>query len=90
MCIRDRLEAKRAVDSGYWSLYRYNPLLKYENKNPFMLDSKEPSLNFQEFLMGEVRYSSLKKQFPDIAQELFNKTEKDAKERLNQYKNLAK
>ena len=85
-----QLEAKRAVDSGYWSLYRYNPLLKDENKNPFMLDSKEPSLNFQEFLMGEVRYSSLKKQFPDIAQELFNKTEKDAKERLNQYKNLAK
>ena len=85
-----QLEAKRAVDSGYWSLYRYNPLLKDENKNPFMLDSKEPSLNFQEFLMGEVRYSSLKKQFPEIAQELFNKTEKDAKERLNQYKNLAK
>ena len=85
-----QLEAKRAVDSGYWSLYRFNPILKEENKNPFILDSKDPSLNFQEFLMGEVRYSSLKKQFPELAQDLFDKTERDAKDRLMKYKELAK
>ena len=84
-----QLEARRAVDSGYWALYRFNPQLKENGKNAFIMDSKEPSLNFEEFLMGEVRYSSLKKQFPDIAWELFNKTEKDAMERLENYKKLA-
>ncbi len=84
-----QLEAKRAVDSGYWALYRYNPQLKDSGKNPFVLDSKEPTMNFQEFLMGEVRYSSLKKQFPDLAQALFDKTEADARERLAGYKRLA-
>jgi len=83
------LESKRAVDSGYWSMYRYNPQLKEAGKNPFSLDSKEPTMNFQEFLMGEVRYSSLKKQFPDMAEALFVKTEEDAKERLENYKRLA-
>lgn len=83
------LESKRAVDSGYWSMYRYNPQLKETGKNPFTLDSKEPTMNFQEFLMGEVRYSSLKKQFPDMAEALFEKTESDAKERLESYKRLA-
>ncbi|SMC89926.1 pyruvate:ferredoxin (flavodoxin) oxidoreductase [Sporomusa malonica] len=84
-----QLEAKRAVDSGYWAMYRYNPQLKGTGKNPFMLDSKEPTMNFQEFLMGEVRYSSLKKQFPDMAEALFEKTEQDAKERLANYRRLA-
>ena len=84
-----QLEAKRAVDSGYWSLYRYNPVLKEAGQNPFVLDSKAPTLNFQEFLMGEVRYSSLKKQFPDMADVLFAKTEQDAKERLENYQRLA-
>jgi pyruvate-ferredoxin/flavodoxin oxidoreductase len=84
-----QLEAKRAVDSGYWALYRYNPELKQAGKNPFTLDSKEPTMNFREFLMGEVRYSSLEKQFPDMAEALFVKTEKDAKERLANYKRLA-
>ena len=83
------LESKRAVDSGYWSMYRYNPELKETGKNPFILDSKEPTMNFQEFLMGEVRYSSLKKQFPDTAEALFAKTEQDAQERLAGYKRLA-
>ena len=83
------LESKRAVDSGYWSMYRYNPQLKEVGKNPFALDSKEPTMNFQEFLMGEVRYSSLKKQFPDMAEALFAKTEEDAKERRENYKRLA-
>ncbi|HWR41787.1 pyruvate:ferredoxin (flavodoxin) oxidoreductase [Sporomusa sp.] len=84
-----QLEAKRAVDSGYWAMYRYNPQLKGTIKKPFTLDSKEPTMNFQEFLMGEVRYSSLKKQFPEMAQALFEKTEQDAKERLENYRRLA-
>jgi len=83
------LEAKRAVESGYWSLYRYNPELQDAGKQAFILDSKEPTMNFQEFLMGEVRYSSLKKQFPDIAGTLFEQTEKDAANRLAGYKKLA-
>ncbi len=84
-----QLEAKRAVDSGYWAMYRYNPQLKELGKNPFMLDSKEPTTKFNDFLMGEVRYSSLKKQFPDMAEALFAKTEQEAKERLANYKRLA-
>ncbi|WP_378952901.1 pyruvate:ferredoxin (flavodoxin) oxidoreductase [Pelosinus sp. sgz500959] len=83
------LEAKRAVDSGYWSLYRYNPQLKDVGQKAFALDSKEPTMNFQEFLMGEVRYSSLKKQFPEAAGALFEKTEKDATDRLESYRRLA-
>jgi pyruvate-ferredoxin/flavodoxin oxidoreductase len=85
-----QLEEKKAVDCGYWALYRFNPLLKEEGKNPFVLDStKEPTGNFKEFLLGEVRYASLKKVFPDKADELYAKTEKDAKERLAGYKKLA-
>jgi len=84
-----QLEEKRAVDCGYWSLYRFNPMLKDAGKNPFILDSKEPTASFREFLLGEVRYASLQKVFPDIAEELFTKTEKDAKERLEAYKKLA-
>lgn len=82
-------EAKRAVECGYWANYRYNPLLKDTDKNPFSLDSKEPTGNFRDFLMGEVRYSSLQKLFPDKAEALFAKTERDAKERLAVYKKLA-
>lgn len=85
-----QLEAKKAVDSGYWSMYRFNPALKEAGKNPFTLDSKEPTADFREFLMGEVRYSSLKKQFPEQAEQLFAKTEKDAAERRESYKRLAK
>ena len=84
-----QLEAKRAVEAGYWANYRYNPDLKEQGKNPFILDSKEPTADFREFLMGEVRYSSLQKMFPDTAEALFEKTEADAKERLNNYKKLA-
>ena len=82
-------EAKKAVDCGYWSLYRYNPSLKAEGKNPFSLDSKEPKGDFKEFLMGEVRYASLAKSFPEVADQLFEKTHADAIERLNNYKRLA-
>lgn len=82
-------EIKRAVDAGYWSLYRYNPLLKEEGKNPFTLDSKDPKTNFREFLMGEVRYASLAKAYPEEAEALFAKTEKDAMDRINSYKRMA-
>lgn len=81
-------EAKRAVECGYWGLYRYNPTL-IGTKNPFSLDSKEPKSSFREFLLGEVRYASLAKAFPEEAEALFEKTEQDAKERLGNYKKLA-
>ena len=81
-------EERKAVESGYWNLYRYNPELK-ESGNPFSLDSKDPKSNFRDFLMGEVRYASLAKVFPEEAEKLFAKTEADANERLNIYKRLA-
>ena len=81
-------EQKKAVECGYWNLYRYNPSLK-EEKNPFILDSKDPKGDFKDFLMGEIRYSALAKIFPKLAEQLFEKTEKDAKERLENYKKLA-
>ncbi len=83
-------EIKRAVDVGYWQLYRHNPELIKEGKNPFILDSKEPAGDFQEFLLGEVRYSSLAKSDPETSKELFEKTERDAKARYAKYKKLAK
>lgn len=82
-------EEKKAVDCGYWQLYRYNPDLKEEGKNPFTLDSKEPTGSFRDFLLGEVRYASLLKSFPDTAEELFAKCEADARERYAGYKKLA-
>jgi pyruvate-ferredoxin/flavodoxin oxidoreductase len=82
-------EAKRATACGYWQMYRFNPELKEAGKNPFVLDSKEPTADFKEFLMGEVRYSSLAKAFPEAADALFEKTQKDAMERLEGYKKLA-
>lgn len=85
-----QLEAKRAVESGYWGLYRHDPRLKAQGKNPFMLDSKEPTMDFNEFLMGEVRYSSLYRKDKVVALELFEKTKTDAMERLKTYKMLAK
>jgi pyruvate-ferredoxin/flavodoxin oxidoreductase len=84
-----QLETKRAVEAGYWGMYRFNPDLKEAGKNPFILDSKEPTASFREYLMGEVRYSSLLKSFPEVAEQLFAKTEKDAMERLESYKKLA-
>ncbi|MBN1597090.1 MAG: pyruvate:ferredoxin (flavodoxin) oxidoreductase [Bacteroidales bacterium] len=87
---RAQEEQKRAVEAGYWHLYRYNPLLEPEGKNPFQLDSKEPKWeNFQEFLNGEVRYTSLKKAFPKEAAELFIAAEENAKWRYNSYLRLA-
>lgn len=82
-------QAKRAVESGYWALYHYNPQLKKQGKNPFTLDSKEPTANFQEFVKSEVRYSALLRQFPDMAQLKLDQAEQDAKERLDIYKQIA-
>ncbi|MHB8073448.1 pyruvate:ferredoxin (flavodoxin) oxidoreductase [Desulfosporosinus fructosivorans] len=82
-------EAKKAVDSGYWHLYHFNPDLAEEGKNPFSLDSKEPTTSFREFIMGEVRYSSLLNTFPESAEELFTGAEKYAKVRYDSYKRLA-
>ncbi|EGW36073.1 pyruvate:ferredoxin (flavodoxin) oxidoreductase [Desulfosporosinus sp. OT] len=82
-------EAKKAVESGYWHLYRFNPDLMEQGKNPFSLDSKEPTTSFREFIMGEVRYSSLLNTFPESAEELFVGAEKYAKMRYDSYKRLA-
>jgi len=84
-----QLEEKRAVEAGYWHLYRYNPALKGEGKNPFTLDSKEPTASFKDFIMSEVRYSSLTRTFPERAEKLFEAAEKNARERLENYKRLA-
>lgn len=87
---KSQLEMDRAVKSGYWHLYRFNPQLKEEGKNPFTLDSKEPDLNsFRDFIMSEVRYSSLAKMYPEQSEQLFVKTQEDAKERYEFYKKLA-
>ncbi|MCI6710675.1 MAG: pyruvate:ferredoxin (flavodoxin) oxidoreductase [Firmicutes bacterium] len=80
---------KDAVDAGYWHLYRYNPDLKKEGKNPFILDSKEPKADFRQFLMSEVRYAQLTTAFPDTAEDLFEKAEEDAKNRYHTYKRMA-
>ena len=85
-----QLEAKLAVECGYWANYRYNPQLIGTDKNPFSLDSKEPDFDkFQEFLMGENRYINLKRSFPEAAEALFEKTQNDAKARYEGYKVLA-
>ena len=83
-------EEKKAVECGYWHLYRYNPMLEEEGKNPFKLDSKEPDWSkFQDFIKGEVRYASLLKTFPQEAGELFGLTEQFAKLRYESYRKLA-
>ncbi|MDD4150680.1 MAG: pyruvate:ferredoxin (flavodoxin) oxidoreductase, partial [Bacteroidales bacterium] len=83
-------EEKRAVECGYWANYRFNPLLEKEGKNPFTLDSKEPDWSkFQEFLDGEVRYTALRKDFPENADVLFTAAQENAKWRYNYYKRLA-
>jgi pyruvate-ferredoxin/flavodoxin oxidoreductase len=83
------LQEKRAVESGYWHLYRYNPLLEDENKNPFVLDSKEPSKPFKEYILGEIRYTSLKNTFPELADEMFNMAAVHANKKYLNYKRLS-
>ena len=83
-------EQRRAVECGYWQLWRYNPALEDQGQNPFSLDSKEPDWSkFADFLKGEVRYASLAKQFPEEASELFAAAQANAKWRYNNYKRLS-
>ncbi len=82
-------EEKKAVESGHWQLYRYNPDKKEKGENPFTLDSKEPTIPFKDFIDGEVRFTQLKNVFPDIAGEMYDIAEKHAKERYERYKRLS-
>jgi pyruvate-ferredoxin/flavodoxin oxidoreductase len=83
-------EMKKAVDCGYWNLFRFNPELKAQGKNPFTLDSKAPAGGYQEFLMNEARYSSLTRSFPERAKELFALNEETAKKRYDKLTRLVK
>ena len=84
-----QLRAKQAVECGYWHCYRYHPELGTQGRNPFILDSKVPTASFRDFLMGEVRYSSLYRKFPETADALFAKAQRDAEERTAYYCKLA-
>ncbi len=81
-------EMKKAVDCGYWNLFRYNPALKAEGKNPFSLDSKEPKPGYRDFMMGEARFSALTRSFPERAEQLFQKSEDTAMARYEHLKKL--
>jgi pyruvate-ferredoxin/flavodoxin oxidoreductase len=82
-------EEKLAIDTGYWILYRYNPLLAKEGKNPLILDSREPKLNYRNFLENEIRYRTLIQQYPDVAEKLFAQAAKEAADRYRFYKRMA-
>jgi pyruvate-ferredoxin/flavodoxin oxidoreductase len=82
-------ETRKAVASGYWNLYRYNPQLADEGKNPLIIDSKDPTESYQDFIKGEVRYTSLLRAFPDQAEPLFEQSEEEAAMRLANLKKLA-
>ncbi len=86
---KSQAEEKLAVDTGYWILYRYNPLLAKEGKNPFQLDSKEPKLEYDAFLKNEIRYRTLTQQYPEIAKELFARAAVEAKKRYADYKKMS-
>lgn len=87
---KTQAQGKAAVEAGYWHLYRFDPRLEAEGKNPFQLDSKEPDwTKFQDFLKSEVRYTSLLKEFPQNADELFKQAEANAKWRYNTYRRIA-
>lgn len=82
-------QAKRAVESGYWSLFRYNPELKDQGKNPFILDSKEPTQDFKEYIKSEIRFNALSKVAPDKVEEIYDRAAKFAEESREYYKNLS-
>ena len=84
-----QIEGKKAVDAGYWHLYRYNPDKVGTDVNPFTLDSKDPTASYKEFLLGENRYATLKKSQPELAEKLFETAEEENTARLNSYKKLA-
>jgi len=86
---KSQAEEKLAVDTGYWLLYRYNPLLAKEGRNPLQLDSKEPKLEYDAFLKNEIRYRTLTQQYPEIAKELFARAAMEAKKRYADYKRMA-
>jgi pyruvate-ferredoxin/flavodoxin oxidoreductase len=83
-------ESKRAVESGYWPLYRFDPRLAAEGRNPFQFDSKEIKGDFQEFLQGEIRYASLKRTFPEEAERLYRAAEEEARKRFEMYRERAR
>jgi pyruvate-ferredoxin/flavodoxin oxidoreductase len=85
---KTQYEEKIAVDSGYWPLYRYDPRLSIEGKNPFQLDSKEPNGKIKQFIMGEIRYNSLTRTFPEEAKKLHKKLEEDVNNRYKKYKSM--
>ncbi|HIY08612.1 MAG TPA: pyruvate:ferredoxin (flavodoxin) oxidoreductase [Firmicutes bacterium] len=85
-----QMEMKKAVDAGYWNMFRYNPAAKAEGKNPFTLDSKAPTGSYHDFLMGEARYSALTRSFPERAEKLFDEAEKVAAARYEHLQKLAK
>lgn len=84
-----QLEEKKAVDAGYWNIFRFDPRLADEGKNPFMLDGKAPSASYRDFIMGEVRYNSLTRLFPERAEKLFEKAEKVAEDKYARLLHLA-
>jgi pyruvate-ferredoxin/flavodoxin oxidoreductase len=84
-----QLEEKKAVEAGYWNIFRYDPRLADEGKNPFMLDGKAPSASYRDFIMGEVRYNSLTRSFPERAEKLFEKAEKAAADKYAHLEKLA-
>ena len=84
-----QLEEKKAVEAGYWNIFRYDPRLADEGKNPFMLDGKAPSASYRDFIMGEVRYNSLARSFPERAEKLFEKAEKVAADKYAHLEKLA-
>jgi pyruvate-ferredoxin/flavodoxin oxidoreductase len=86
---KSQAEEKLAVDTGYWTLYRFNPLLAAEGKNPFQLDSREPKLEYDAFLKNEVRYKTLVQQYPEIAKELFARAAAESRARYESYKKKA-
>ena len=83
-------EEKKAVQAGYWKLFRFDPRLAQDGKNPFQLDSKAPTANYRDFIMGEVRYNSLTRAFPERAEKLFAKSEEDAKADYEHLEKLSK
>ncbi|WP_462414553.1 pyruvate:ferredoxin (flavodoxin) oxidoreductase [Eisenbergiella tayi] len=85
-----QLQQKRAVDAGYWNLYHFDPRRKTQGENPFVLDSGRPEGDFEEFLMSEVRFASLKKKDPELAEQMYNQAGREARERYERYAELAR
>ena len=89
MATNPNVEEKKAVDAGYWHLFRFDPRLALDGKNPFQLDSKAPTMDYEDFIMGEVRYNSLARSNPERAKELFAKAKKNAEEKYAHLVKLA-